>query len=204
MSARLEGRERDVRARHARRLSEQDAGRLACARAAPTPGRYTGGGLRSRRGVPAVYLFVDADACPVKDEVYVVADPLRRARRPRREPASARAAGLRRGARPRRRLAGRCGRLDRRARRGGRRRRDDRHPARRALPRRGRARPRHDRPPVHRGLDRRRPRGPRALSHLREVGVGSGGPRALSPKDRSRFASRLDEMVQRGLRESRD
>jgi hypothetical protein len=41
-------------------------------------------------------------------------------------------------------------------------------------------------------------------SHLREVGVLGGGPRALSAKDRSRFASRLDEMVQRGLRESRE
>jgi uncharacterized protein YaiI (UPF0178 family) len=38
-------------------------------------------------------------------------------------------------------------------------------------------------------------------SHLRELGVGGGGPRALSAKDRSRFASKLDEMVQRSLRE---
>jgi uncharacterized protein len=38
-------------------------------------------------------------------------------------------------------------------------------------------------------------------SHLRELGVGSGGPPALSANDRSRFASRLDEMVQRALRE---
>ena len=38
-------------------------------------------------------------------------------------------------------------------------------------------------------------------SHLRESGVASGGPRPLSPKERSRFSSRLDEMVQRGLRE---
>ncbi len=36
---------------------------------------------------------------------------------------------------------------------------------------------------------------------LRETGVGSGGPRALSAKDRSRFLSKLDELVQRGLRE---
>jgi hypothetical protein len=38
-------------------------------------------------------------------------------------------------------------------------------------------------------------------SHLRELGVGGGGPPALSTKDRARFASRLDEMVQRALRE---
>jgi uncharacterized protein YaiI (UPF0178 family) len=36
---------------------------------------------------------------------------------------------------------------------------------------------------------------------LRESGVASGGPRALSNKDRSRFLSKLDELVQRGLRE---
>ncbi len=39
-------------------------------------------------------------------------------------------------------------------------------------------------------------------SRLRESGLLSGGPPALSGKDRSRFASRLDELVQRGLRES--
>jgi uncharacterized protein YaiI (UPF0178 family) len=38
-------------------------------------------------------------------------------------------------------------------------------------------------------------------SYLRESGVASGGPRAISDRDRSRFASRLDEMVSRGLRE---
>lgn len=38
-------------------------------------------------------------------------------------------------------------------------------------------------------------------AHLREVGVATGGPRAISAKDRSRFASKLDELVQRGLRE---
>ncbi len=37
---------------------------------------------------------------------------------------------------------------------------------------------------------------------LRELGVATGGPPALSPKQRSRFLSRLDEMVQRGLRAS--
>ena len=43
----------------------------------------------------------------------------------------------------------------------------------------------------------------RALStELRERGVGGGGPRPLSEKDRSRFASRLDQFVQAGLRES--
>ena len=38
-------------------------------------------------------------------------------------------------------------------------------------------------------------------THLRESGIGAGGPPAISQKDRSRFASRLDELVQRGLRE---
>jgi uncharacterized protein YaiI (UPF0178 family) len=40
-------------------------------------------------------------------------------------------------------------------------------------------------------------------SYLRESGVASGGPRAISDRDRSRFASRLDEMVSRGIREGR-
>ena len=40
-------------------------------------------------------------------------------------------------------------------------------------------------------------------SHLREIGIASGGPRALSSKDRSRFLSKLDELVQRGLRDHR-
>lgn len=39
-------------------------------------------------------------------------------------------------------------------------------------------------------------------AHLREAGVASGGPPSLSQRDRSRFLSRLDELVQRGLRES--
>jgi hypothetical protein len=38
-------------------------------------------------------------------------------------------------------------------------------------------------------------------AHLREAGVPSGGPPPLAAKDRSRFSSRLDELVQRGLRE---
>ena len=38
-------------------------------------------------------------------------------------------------------------------------------------------------------------------AHLREAGVMSGGPPAMSEKDRSRFLSRLDELVQLGLRE---
>ena len=38
-------------------------------------------------------------------------------------------------------------------------------------------------------------------AHLRETGVMSGGPPAMSEKDRSRFLSRLDELVQLGLRE---
>jgi uncharacterized protein YaiI (UPF0178 family) len=37
---------------------------------------------------------------------------------------------------------------------------------------------------------------------LREAGVMSGGPPAMSAKDRSRFLSKLDELVQKGLRES--
>jgi uncharacterized protein YaiI (UPF0178 family) len=39
-------------------------------------------------------------------------------------------------------------------------------------------------------------------SQLREMGIESGGPRAQSGRDRSRFLSRLDELVQRGLREA--
>jgi uncharacterized protein YaiI (UPF0178 family) len=35
---------------------------------------------------------------------------------------------------------------------------------------------------------------------LREAGVAAGGPPPLSAKDRSRFASKLDEVVQRALR----
>ena len=38
-------------------------------------------------------------------------------------------------------------------------------------------------------------------SQLREMGTLSGGPRAQSQKDRSRFAAKLDELVQRGMRE---
>jgi hypothetical protein len=37
-------------------------------------------------------------------------------------------------------------------------------------------------------------------AYLREAGTQSGGPRALTPRDRSRFESKLDEMVQRSLR----
>ena len=39
-------------------------------------------------------------------------------------------------------------------------------------------------------------------AHLRESGIVSSGPRAFSAKDRSRFSSKLDELVQRGIRES--
>ena len=39
-------------------------------------------------------------------------------------------------------------------------------------------------------------------THLREAGVMSGGPPSISTKDRSRFLSKLDELVQRGLREN--
>ena len=38
-------------------------------------------------------------------------------------------------------------------------------------------------------------------TELRERGVLGGGPRALAEKDRSRFLSRLDQLVQAGLRE---
>lgn len=38
-------------------------------------------------------------------------------------------------------------------------------------------------------------------AQLREMGVASGGPPPISDKDRSRFLSKLDELVQRGLRE---
>jgi uncharacterized protein YaiI (UPF0178 family) len=40
-------------------------------------------------------------------------------------------------------------------------------------------------------------------AQLRDAGVISGGPPRMSPKDRSRFLSKLDELVQIGLRESR-
>jgi uncharacterized protein YaiI (UPF0178 family) len=40
-------------------------------------------------------------------------------------------------------------------------------------------------------------------SSLRESGVATGGPPPLSPRDRSRFASKLDELISRGLREHR-
>ncbi len=36
---------------------------------------------------------------------------------------------------------------------------------------------------------------------LRGAGVATGGPAALSARDRSRFQARLDELVRRGLRE---
>jgi uncharacterized protein YaiI (UPF0178 family) len=39
---------------------------------------------------------------------------------------------------------------------------------------------------------------------LREAGIVSGGPPPISDKDRSRFLSKLDEVVQRGLREARE
>lgn len=38
-------------------------------------------------------------------------------------------------------------------------------------------------------------------SQLREVGVMSGGPPPISGRDRSRFQSKLDELVQRSLRQ---
>jgi uncharacterized protein YaiI (UPF0178 family) len=38
-------------------------------------------------------------------------------------------------------------------------------------------------------------------SDLRGMGVPTAGPRALAEKDRSRFLSRLDQLVQAGLRE---
>jgi uncharacterized protein YaiI (UPF0178 family) len=40
-------------------------------------------------------------------------------------------------------------------------------------------------------------------AYLREGGSHSGGPRALTPRDRSRFESKLDELVQRSLRGGR-
>jgi uncharacterized protein YaiI (UPF0178 family) len=41
----------------------------------------------------------------------------------------------------------------------------------------------------------------RALnSELREMGVLSGGPRPIQPKDRSRFLSKLDQLIQLGRR----
>ena len=44
----------------------------------------------------------------------------------------------------------------------------------------------------------------RALqSDLRAMGIVRGGPRPLADKDRSRFLSRLDQIVQQALRERR-
>jgi uncharacterized protein YaiI (UPF0178 family) len=40
-------------------------------------------------------------------------------------------------------------------------------------------------------------------AYLRESGIPSGGPPPMSDKDRSRFLSKLDELVQKGLREDR-
>jgi hypothetical protein len=37
-------------------------------------------------------------------------------------------------------------------------------------------------------------------TQLRESGIASGGPPPISAKDRSRFLSKLDELVQAGLR----
>jgi len=39
-------------------------------------------------------------------------------------------------------------------------------------------------------------------AYLREAGIMSGGPPSMSAKDRSRFLSKLDELVHLGLRES--
>jgi uncharacterized protein YaiI (UPF0178 family) len=39
--------------------------------------------------------------------------------------------------------------------------------------------------------------------HLRSAGVTTGGPPPMSGRDRSRFLARLDELVQLGLREDR-
>lgn len=41
-------------------------------------------------------------------------------------------------------------------------------------------------------------------SHLREIGVVTGGPHPIAAKDRSRFLSKLDELVQRVRRNSAD
>jgi uncharacterized protein YaiI (UPF0178 family) len=40
-------------------------------------------------------------------------------------------------------------------------------------------------------------------SDLRGAGTYTGGPPPISQKDRSRFSSKLDELVSRGLREQR-
>ncbi len=41
-------------------------------------------------------------------------------------------------------------------------------------------------------------------AELREMGLGPGGPRALAPKDRTRFLSSLDRLVQASLRREKD
>ena len=40
-------------------------------------------------------------------------------------------------------------------------------------------------------------------AHLRESGMTSGGPPPITARDRSRFLSKLDELVQASLRENR-
>ena len=40
-------------------------------------------------------------------------------------------------------------------------------------------------------------------AELRAMGIAAGGPRALGPKERSRFLSHLDQLVQSSLREAR-
>jgi uncharacterized protein YaiI (UPF0178 family) len=40
-------------------------------------------------------------------------------------------------------------------------------------------------------------------SSLREAGVTTGGPPPLASRDRARFLSKLDELISRGLRETR-
>ncbi|MFD1333390.1 YaiI/YqxD family protein [Methylopila musalis] len=41
------------------------------------------------------------------------------------------------------------------------------------------------------------------MSHLREIGVAGGGPRPFGPQDRSRFLQALDIAVRRGLAKGR-
>ena len=159
--------------------------------------------IRVARLAAVIAIYVDADACPVKDEVYSVAAryDLRVfvvANAPMRIPAgSGRRAGRGRPRLRRRR------RLDRDPRARRRRRHHGRHSSRRPLPRERRARARHRRAAVHRGVDRRSARSRALNQELRERGVLGGGPRPLAEKDRSHFASRLDQLVVAGMREHR-
>ena len=149
----------------------------------------------------AMLIYVDADACPVKEEVYRVAgryqvgvivvsnSSIRVPARPGIEAVVVRG-GARRG-----------GRLDRRADRGRRHRDHRRHPPGRPLPAQGgppRSAPGGTPSPRTRSA---RPLATRELlDTLRQSGYAGGGPPPFVDKDRSRFLSRLDDLIQAARR----